>query len=139
MGLVTADASRVAFLSGFTVIIVPVVAHVFGNTRLKPRTWLAVAAALCGVLMLENSGAEASIGDVWGIASAVLFALQIYRAEHWAKVCGGGTSFALPMMSVALLAMAAMSLAATAAAHPQQALLYLRFPSQLDRALTSAE
>lgn len=78
--MLTADASRGAFLSGFTVVVVPLMAGLFGTARLKRSTWGAVAAALVGISLLEDSGAPASWGDFWSFMSAVLFGAQ---------VCGG--------------------------------------------------
>lgn len=81
IGMLTADASRGAFLSGFTVVVVPLMAGLCGTAKLKRSTWVAVGAALVGISLLEDSGAPASWGDFWSFASAVLFGAQ---------VCGSG-------------------------------------------------
>jgi len=75
--MLTADASRGAFLSGFTVVVVPLMAGLFGTAKLKRSTWAAVGAALVGISLLEDSGAPASWGDFWSFASAVLFGAQV--------------------------------------------------------------
>lgn len=75
--MLTADASRGAFLSGFTVVVPPLMAGLLGTAKLKRTTWAAVAAALVGIFLLEDSGAPASWGDFWSFASAVLFGVQV--------------------------------------------------------------
>lgn len=75
--MLTADASRGAFLSGFTVVAVPLMAGLCGTAKLKRSTWAAVGAALVGISLLEDSGAPASWGDFWSFASAVLFGAQV--------------------------------------------------------------
>lgn len=137
IGMLTADASRGAFLSGFTVVVPPLMAGLFGTTRLKRTTWAAVVAALVGISLLEDSGAPASWGDFWSFASAVLFGVQIYRAEVWSKLLGAKA--AMPMLSMSLLMIAGISLASTAAAHPQATLHVLGSPGQALAALAERE
>jgi drug/metabolite transporter (DMT)-like permease len=74
--MVTADASRGAFLNGLTVVVVPVCAGIAGS-GVKRTTWVAVAVALAGIYLLEGSGSPPSWGDFWNFASAVLFSLQV--------------------------------------------------------------
>lgn len=128
IGMLTADASRGAFLSGFTVVVVPLMAGLFGTAKLKRTTWGAVLGALVGISLLEDSGAPASWGDFWSFMSAVLFGAQIYRAEYWSKQLSAKA--AIPMLSVSVLMIAAISLASTAAAHPQATLHLLANPGE---------
>jgi len=80
IGMLTADASRGAFLSGFTVVVVPLMAGLCGTAKLKRSTWGAVVACLVGISLLEDSGAPASWGDFWSFISAVLFGAQVLAA-----------------------------------------------------------
>lgn len=137
VAMVTADASRGAFLSGFTVVIVPVLAGLFGTAKLKPITWISVAAALAGVSLLEESGAPASWGDFWSFASAVLFGIQIYRTEYWSKLCG--EKHALPMMSIALIIIAAISVISMLLAHPHATLLMIHNPRAFETWFAASE
>lgn len=123
IGMLTADASRGAFLSGFTVVVVPLMAGLCGTAKLKRSTWAAVLACLVGISLLEDSGAPASWGDFWSFLSAVLFGAQIYRAEHWSKQLGAKQ--AMPMLAISLLMIAAISLASLAAVHPYTVAHYL--------------
>ncbi len=76
VGMLTADASRGAFLNGLTVVVVPVCAGIAGS-GVKRSTWVAVAVAVAGIYLLEGSGSPPSWGDFWNFASAVLFSLQV--------------------------------------------------------------
>jgi len=80
IALQTANSSQVSFLGALTVIIVPLLA-VFSGREVKPITWFASLMALNGVRLLESSGSAVLTGDLWGIISAVLFGIQIYRTE----------------------------------------------------------
>lgn len=77
IGMLTADASRGAFLSGFTVVVVPLMAGLFGTAKLKRTTWVAVGAAL-----VSTPGAarrNKCHGAAWGtpvVSPAVLHARQ---------------------------------------------------------------
>ena len=107
VSMITTDAARGAFLSAFTVVVVPILAGIFGNSKIKRMTWVAVVTALLGVMLLEDSGSPPTLGDFWSFASAVLFGIQIFRTEHWSKVYGSKSVF--PMMSVALGVIALLS------------------------------
>ncbi len=139
VSMVTAEASRGAFLSGFTVVVVPLLASLCGPERRPVRrsTWASVAASLVGIALLEDSGAPPAWGDFWSLASAVLFGVQIYRTEHWSRVVGRGG--ALPMMSVALAMCAALGCLSALLAFPAEALALAQSPAALDAALRSAE
>lgn len=62
---------------------------------------------------------------------------QIYRAEVWSKLLGAKA--AMPMLSMSLLMIAGISLASTAAAHPQATLHVLGSPGQALAALAERE
>jgi drug/metabolite transporter (DMT)-like permease len=135
VSMVTAEASRAAFLSAFTVVVVPVLAGTFGGVRMKSLTWVSVAMALLGVALLEDSGAPPSWGDFWSFASAVLFGVQIYRTEHWSKLYGAKE--ALPVMSVALSCIAALAVLSTLLAHTHEAAIMLSNPMAVDRVIAA--
>ncbi|GAB4823037.1 hypothetical protein N2152v2_010083 [Parachlorella kessleri] len=132
VGMVTAEASRGAFLNGLTVVVVPVCAGLAGS-GVKRTTWAAVAVALAGIYLLEGSGSPPTWGDFWNFASAVLFSLQIFRTEHYTKTYSARAG--LSMMAVALLVIAALSLLSMIVAFPVKALYFVRRPSVLARLL----
>jgi hypothetical protein len=62
---------------------------------------------------------------------------QIYRAEYWSKQLGAKQ--AIPMLSMSLLMIAGISLASTAAAHPQATLALLANPGAAVKLLAEHE
>lgn len=86
LGLMTTDASRASFISTFTVLAVPFLASSrLGDSRpVKWTVWLSALAALAGVGLLENGGGSPpGVGDLWSLASAIFFGVQIFRTEKW--------------------------------------------------------
>ena len=100
-GLTATSASHTAFLSAFTVILVPVIAAsgVLGARGEVPqRTWAAAAVAIAGMAVLELGAAAAGAGEASGgaattlagdaasLLAAALFAAQLVRTEHHAAL-----------------------------------------------------
>ena len=115
-GLMTTDASRASFLSTFTVLVVPFLAGLSGK-GVRPITWAAAVAALVGVSLLEKSGAEPGLGDLWSVISAIAFGVQIFRTEHYSRILG--TQQTIPLTSVVLTTTAALAIAAAGFAQPE--------------------
>lgn len=122
-GLLTCDASRASFLSAFTVVVVPLLNGLTG-ARVPLLTWLCAGAAVVGVYLLEGGGGSGTAagafplkpGDVWSLASAVAFAIQIWRTEARARQAGPDQT--LPLLAVTVATVAALSTIAAAAADP---------------------
>jgi drug/metabolite transporter (DMT)-like permease len=115
-GLMTTDASRASFLSTFTVLVVPFLAGLSGK-GVRPITWAAAVAALFGVSLLEKSGAEPCLGDLWSVISAIAFGVQIFRTEHYSRILGQQQT--VPLTSVVLTTTAALAVAAAGFAQPE--------------------
>lgn len=89
--LQTISSSRSAFITGICVIIIPFIAPLFKLG--KPRAIDILCAFICftGLYLLTGSSLKnISIGDVWGILGAVIFAFSILylqycslRVEHY--------------------------------------------------------
>lgn len=73
------DASRVAFLSALTVILVPIIVGLSGKGVSK-LAWISAAVAMVGVGLLSEAGSGhgASLGDVMSLASAAFIAFQVH-------------------------------------------------------------
>jgi drug/metabolite transporter (DMT)-like permease len=71
-GLRTVPASRSAFLLSASVFLIPMAERVLGR-RVTPATWIAVAAGLTGVALLTDPDTGFTTGDLWTLASAVMF------------------------------------------------------------------
>jgi drug/metabolite transporter (DMT)-like permease len=113
-GLLTTDASRASFLSTFTVLVVPFLAGLSGK-GVRPITWASATAALVGVSMLEQSGSDPTLGDLWSALSAMFFGVQMFRTEHWSRILGKDSAFDL--MGVVLATTACITTAAAVATH----------------------
>jgi drug/metabolite transporter (DMT)-like permease len=127
-GLTATSASHTAFLSAFTVILVPVIAAsgVLGTRGEVPqRTWAAAAVAIAGMAVLElgaaaagaGEGAATSLaGDAASLLAAALFAAQLVRTEHHAALLGTDEAEAsLPGEASPAMALVAGQLATLAA------------------------
>lgn len=128
-GLMTIEASRASFISAFTVLAVPFLASSrFGDGReIKWSVWLSALGAMTGVALLEQGGGSPlGVGDVWSLASAILFGIQIYRTEKLSREIP--TESVLPLMSISLTTIAAISLLTAAAAQPSQAIALVSQP-----------
>lgn len=119
LALMLTDASRASFLSTFTVICVPIIAGIRGR-GINKSTWIAAAAAMVGVALLEQGGSPMSFGDVWGLASAVFFAVQMYRTEHHTRNLPREQS--MPLMAIIMATVAIVTVISAIIVHPQQAL-----------------
>lgn len=129
IGLSTTDASRASFLSTFTVLAVPLLAgsRLGDGRKISKWVWGSSVMALVGVSLLEQGGGSpAGIGDIWSIASAVFFGIQIYRTERLSRTLPPKSTFKL--MSISLAAVAAVAAGADIVSHPSQALGLLLDP-----------
>ncbi|KAL3640727.1 hypothetical protein CASFOL_015695 [Castilleja foliolosa] len=81
IGLVTSDAGRASFLSMFTVIVIPMLESMLGET-IPARTWFGILMSLIGIFMLECSGSPPNIGDLFNFLSAIFFGIHTLRTEH---------------------------------------------------------
>ncbi len=83
IGLATIHSGRSAFITGFSVVLVPFLLPLF---RLgKPRLIEIISALLCLAGLYVLTGADVSHvsnGDIWTLASAILFALSIASVHY---------------------------------------------------------
>jgi drug/metabolite transporter (DMT)-like permease len=78
IGLQFTSASNSAFITGFSVILTPVIGAWFFRKRLGPRVYLACLIALIGLALMTLSDLERiNIGDIWTFVTAISYALYI--------------------------------------------------------------
>lgn len=78
IGLQFTSASNSAFITGFSVILTPVLGAWFFRQRLGLRVYLACLIALIGLALMTLSDLERiNIGDIWTLATAISYALYI--------------------------------------------------------------
>jgi len=107
-GLSITTPSRSAFITGFAVVLTPVVAAIWFRQRIALRVYLAGAVALVGLALLTlhggGDGQGINAGDLWTVATALAYALYIV---YLGQVAGHASVAALAGMQhipMALLA-----------------------------------
>jgi drug/metabolite transporter (DMT)-like permease len=86
--LTQVDADTVAFLTGLSVILVPVGESLLWRKMPSGRLIGALVLGLAGLILVTlGSGGTASLrpGDVWGALCAVAFAVQVLGTSHLAR------------------------------------------------------
>ncbi len=88
LGLRHTTPARSGFITGLSVVIVPVVARFLLGRRVRLASWLGVALAIAGLLVLtrptgEAVTAEVRLGDLLTLGCAVAFALQVVFTGEW--------------------------------------------------------
>lgn len=77
-GLQTIPASRSAFISGTCIVIVPILAPVFGLNKPRAIEWFAATMCIIGLYILTGANlTKLSIGDLWTIGCAFSYAFTI--------------------------------------------------------------
>lgn len=105
-GLLYTTASKSAFITGFSVILVPVIL-VFRGSRLRPAAAAGAALGLAGLYFLVTpSGLEGvNRGDVLTLIASVSFAFHIVLVGHYARL----SFLHLVSVQVLLVGVAALS------------------------------
>ncbi|CAI5490840.1 unnamed protein product [Closterium sp. Naga37s-1] len=110
VGLQTTEAGRAAFIGTFTVIEVPLIAGLVFGAKIPYITWVSAAAAVAGVALLETGASDSSLlGEIWTIASALLFGIHMLRSEHHTRHVE--PTDAIPLISLQLSVTAVLSIA----------------------------
>lgn len=121
LALVTTDASRASFLSTFTVVLVPILGGIAGKGVSK-QTWVGAFMAIFGMALLETGGSAPCVGDIWGVLSAIFFALQMLRTEHYSRNIARDQTF--PMMGIVVSTVAVTAIGASLITHSSEAMHY---------------
>ena len=78
IGLVFTSASKAAFITGFSVILTPILSTLFWRNRIANKVYLAATVALMGLGLLSLTGASGlNIGDIWVMGTAFAYAIFI--------------------------------------------------------------
>ncbi len=86
-GLRWTTASKSAFITGFAVVLVPVITSVIYRRFAGWGAMVGVAMAVAGLSLLTNPEGGASInrGDIWTLACAGAFAMHIVLLGHYSR------------------------------------------------------
>ena len=83
IGLETIDASRGAFITGASVVFVPLLAPLFRLGTPRPIDLLCVACCLSGLYVLTGANTHTlSLGDLWMLGCALCVALTILTIQR---------------------------------------------------------
>lgn len=84
VGLSLTTASRSGFITGLSVVLVPVILFAFYRHRPGKRTILAVVVSTIGLALLTQPGGGWNRGDLWTLGCALGFAAHIVALEAFA-------------------------------------------------------
>src|SRR5260370_133433 len=104
-GLKLTTPSKAAFITGFFVVLVPVLLALFGSRRVPMWVWLGALSAFAGLyfLAVPPSGfAALNRGDLLVLACAFMFALHVISIGHYTVRFSAG---ALTLIQVAITAL----------------------------------
>jgi drug/metabolite transporter (DMT)-like permease len=117
IGLQFTTPSKAAFITGSSVVMVPVLHALFGRRRAGVWVWAGAIAALAGLYFLTVPAAgfgDLNKGDLWVMGSAIVWAIHILAVGHYSPrhsvgaltftqvaVSAGFTVLFLPLVSVA--------------------------------------
>lgn len=104
-GLLYTTASKSAFITGFSVILVPLIVAL-GGTRLRGTNVLGAVAGLAGIYILVAPSRLRGInrGDVLTLFAAVAFAVHIVLVGHYTRRISFRELVPVQIVTVALLA-----------------------------------
>lgn len=85
-GLIQTTASKSAFITSVSVLMVPVILYLFNIQQIKLKIWVAVGIALFGLyLLLDPKGGEMNWGDILTFGCALGFAIHIIFQDYFIK------------------------------------------------------
>ena len=85
-GLMNTTASKSAFITSVSVILVPVLLLLLGLQKVALKIWLIIGAALIGLYILLNPmGGEVNFGDILTLGCALSFAIHIIFQDIYLK------------------------------------------------------
>jgi len=104
IGLQYTGASRAAFITGLSVVMVPLFAAGIFRRRVSIRVAAAAVLATAGLALLCFDLEPPNRGDLWVLACAVLFAFYVVALEAPVRRHGAGRLSLVQLGSVAILA-----------------------------------
>ena len=111
VGLQYTSPGNAGLITGLFVVFTPLLERVTGRS-IGVRTYVAVAAALLGTVLLAGGGStRIGLGDLLVVGCALAFALHIVLLSHWSP--------GLPSAPLALVQMAVAALLFSAGSVPQ--------------------
>lgn len=114
-GLARTSSNRNAFVTGLSVLVVPLLAMAALGRRYGWRLWLACAMACAGMALMFHENEPWNVGDSLTLASTLFYAVYILALEDCARRCAAqplrATRMAAAQATVMALASGALLLA----------------------------
>jgi drug/metabolite transporter (DMT)-like permease len=104
-GLRLTTPSKAAFITGFFVVLVPVLLALFGSRRVPPWVWIGALSAFAGLyfLAVPPSGfAAMNRGDLLVLACAFMFAMHVISIGHYTVRFSAGSLTLIQVATTAL-------------------------------------
>jgi len=83
LGLERTGAAITGFITGLYVVLTPLIASIVLKEKITKFTWLCIAVATFGLGLLSIRGFSVGIGEMFVLASAILFAAHIIALSKW--------------------------------------------------------
>jgi drug/metabolite transporter (DMT)-like permease len=125
-GIAETTPSKAAFITGFSVVLVPVFIALFWRRHISAWAWSGACASLAGLYFLtvpREGIADLNRGDLLVLACAVFYAFQIIFISNYGAQHSLGALSVLQVAVTAVLSLAALPL--FAAAHWEQPRFHL--------------
>jgi len=104
LGLERTGAAITVFITGLYVVLTPLIASIVLNEKITKFTWLCIAVATFGLGLLSIRGFSVGIGEMFVLASAVLFAAHIIALSKWSS---GRDVYAMTVIQLTMCAILA--------------------------------
>ncbi|MBN2008305.1 DMT family transporter [candidate division KSB1 bacterium] len=104
VGLIYTSASKAAFITGLSVVLVPLMMALVQRRSPSAMQWLATIMATIGVALLTLSSSIAiNPGDIWVLACAVTFAVYILLVSKYSRIFAAIPFTVIQLVTVSLI------------------------------------
>ena len=104
LGLERTGAAITGFITGLYVVLTPLIASFVLKEKITKFTWLCITVATFGLGLLSIRGFSVGIGEMFVLASAVLFAAHIIALSKWSS---GRDVYAMTVIQLSMCAILA--------------------------------
>ena len=104
LGLERTGAAITGFITGLYVVLTPLIASIVLKEKITKFTWFCIAVATFGLGLLSIRGFSVGIGEMFVLASAVLFAAHIIALSKWSS---GRDVYAMTVIQLTMCAILA--------------------------------
>jgi len=104
LGLERTGAAITGFITGLYVVLTPLIASFVLKEKITKFTWVCIAVATFGLGLLSIRGFSVGIGEMFVLASAILFAAHIIALSKWSS---GRDVYAMTVIQLTMCAILA--------------------------------